>query len=198
MNDTEKLNRLADQMAIHDLMARYARCVDRAQWAGLRDIYHPGATDDHGGYVGDVEGFIEWVSRRHVAIPEAMHFLGNCLVEFADNDTAMVETYFCAYLRISAEAAAANTAFLKPGASSSDGHDMSVRGRYIDRVDKRNGEWRISKRITVYEAIDSRPANGPRPNPDHQWSSRSPADPVFKMREEIFGPAGKENSTRAA
>jgi hypothetical protein len=88
MSDIDKLSRLADQMEIQDLMARYTRCVDRAQWAGLRDIYHPDATDDHGAYVGNVEGFIEWVSRRHAAIPEAMHFLGNCLMEFADRDTA--------------------------------------------------------------------------------------------------------------
>ena len=99
-----------------------------------------------------------------------------------------METYFCAYLRVSAEAVAANAAFTQAGASAGEGHDVTVRGRYVDRVERRAGEWRIARRVTVFESIDSRPANGPRPNPDHRWSSRSQADPVFKMRAEIFGP----------
>lgn len=36
----------------------------------------------------------------HEAVDEAMHFLGNCLVAFGDHDTALVETHFCAYLRL--------------------------------------------------------------------------------------------------
>ncbi|MFT3819291.1 MAG: nuclear transport factor 2 family protein [Rubrivivax sp.] len=191
MNDTDRLQRLADRMEIQDLMARYSRCVDRAQWAGLREIYHPDAVDDHGAYVGDVEGFIAWVSRRHAAITEAMHFLGNCLVDFAGPDTALVETYFTAYMRISGEAVAANAMFMQAGAGAGESHDVVIRGRYVDRVERRAGVWRIAKRVTVFESIDSRPANGPRPNPDHRWASRSRDDTVFRMRDEIFG-AGVE------
>lgn len=181
------LQRLADQLAIQDLMARYARHVDRRQWEALREIYHPDATDDHGGYVGPVDGFIEWVSRRHAAVDESMHFLGNCLVEFGDHDTALVETYFCAYLRLGPQAGTEN-AMLRGGAEAgANGQDVAVRGRYVDRVERRDGVWRIAKRVTVFEAIDSKPADGPRPNPDHRWAVRSHSDPVYAMRDEILG-----------
>lgn len=190
MTDTDTLQRLADRVAIQDLMCRYTRYVDRRQWDALRSIYHPDATDDHGAYVGGVEGFIDWVSSRHAAIDEAMHFLGNCLVEFGDRDTALVETCFCAYLRMSPQAAASNAKFLAAGGGEGHGHDVTVRGRYVDRVERRaDREWRIAKRVTVFEAIDSQPASGPRPNPEFKWASRSREDIVFRMREEIIGRA---------
>ncbi|MCO5397802.1 nuclear transport factor 2 family protein [Ralstonia soli] len=185
-DDSANLQRLADQLAIQDLMARYARHVDRRQWTALREIYHPDATDDHGGYVGPIDGFIEWVSRRHEAVDESMHFLGNCLVEFGNNDTALVETYFCAYLRLGPQAGSENAMLSSSTGAGTHGRDVAVRGRYVDRVERRNGVWRIAKRVTVFEAVDSKPADGPRPNPDHQWSIRSRADAVYAMRDEIF------------
>lgn len=46
---------------------------------------------------------------------------------------------------------------------------------------------RIAKRATVFEAIDSKPADDPRPNPDHRSAVRSRTDQIYAMREEIFG-----------
>lgn len=186
-DNTATLQRLADQIAIQDLMARYARHVDRRQWDALRDIYHPDATDDHGGYAGHIDGFIEWVSHRHETVDESMHFLGNCLVEFADHENALVETYFCAYLRLGPQVGTENAMLRGSTEAGAYSQDVAVRGRYVDHVARRDGAWRIAKRVTVFEAIDSKPADGPRPNPDHQWAVRSHADQVYAMRDEIFG-----------
>lgn len=85
---------MADRLAIQDLMATYAQGVDRRDWEAVRATFHPDATDDHGDCKGGVDGFIEWVSRRHAGIEQSMHFLGNCRIEFAAADRAVVETYY--------------------------------------------------------------------------------------------------------
>ena len=55
-NLDDKLQRLIDKDEIRDLISRYARGVDRADWDLVRDTYHPDATDDHGDYKGEWEG----------------------------------------------------------------------------------------------------------------------------------------------
>ncbi len=61
--DTElrdQIQRLADRADIYDCMQRYARGIDRADRALLRSAYHDGAVDDHVGFVGAVDDFIDW------------------------------------------------------------------------------------------------------------------------------------------
>src|SRR5215210_6467344 len=68
---TDDIRRLIDRAGIQDLMARYARSVDRRDWDAVRSTFHPDAHDDHGDYKGDVDGFITWVSERHAKISQS-------------------------------------------------------------------------------------------------------------------------------
>jgi hypothetical protein len=187
MSETETpMQRLTDQFAIRDVLARYARGVDRREWDLVRSAFHPDAWDDHGAYRGGVDGMIEWVRRRHESIEQAMHFLGNCLVEFADDDTALVETYYSAYLRLGPEATESRSMLL--GDSTASAHvDTTVLGRYIDRFERRHGEWRIARRVSLYEAIRVEPVADPSRNPEYDWAARDQTDAVFKMRRDVFG-----------
>lgn len=92
MNDA--LQRLIDKDEIRDLLSRYARGVDRADWDGVRETYHKDAYDDHGDYKGGIDGFIEFGRSRTGGATQVMHFLGECLIEFASPAVAIVETYF--------------------------------------------------------------------------------------------------------
>src|SRR5262245_52001246 len=57
----EELQRLSDESAVKDVVLRYARAIDRMDLELLRDCYHPGAIDDHGGpFLGTIEEFIPW------------------------------------------------------------------------------------------------------------------------------------------
>jgi hypothetical protein len=184
--DGANVRRVMDQFAISDALARYARGVDRRQWEMVRSVFHPDASDDHGAYRGGIDGLIKWVSARHAPIEQAMHFLGNILIEFANDDTALVETYFTASVRLGPEATESRTSLLNDAAGTSH-VDTTVLGRYIDRFERRQGEWKIAKRITIYEAIRTQPVADAYRNPDYVWAKRDTSDAVFEMRREIFG-----------
>ncbi|WP_372510317.1 nuclear transport factor 2 family protein [Mycolicibacterium pyrenivorans] len=61
----DKLRTLTDRAEISDCMQRYARGMDRQDRALLRSAYHDGAVDDHVGFVGPVDDFIDWAFAYH-------------------------------------------------------------------------------------------------------------------------------------
>ena len=179
---TAPLQQLIDRAAIQDLMARYARGVDRRDWALVRSTFHPDAHDDHGEYKGGVDGFIAWVSRRHENVVQSVHFLGNCLIEFTSPDVALVETYYIARQTYGADATAARSMIsggdVKPGPVEAE-----IWGRYIDIVVRRNGEWRTVRRIVAFEIMQAAAATSHPLKADWAQSKRDPSDPLGAMRE---------------
>lgn len=175
---------LLDWIAIHDLIARYASAVDRRDWARVRDTFHPDAHDDHGEYKGDVDGFIAWVSKRHAEVTQSMHFLGNCLIEFAGPDVALVETYFIAKQTIPGGAATAST-MLSDAKSTGGGTEAEIWGRYIDIVEKRKGEWRTAKRVVAFEVMHAGPVRSIPLKSTWARSTRDASDPLHAMREAV-------------
>jgi hypothetical protein len=61
----ERVSRLEASAEIYDCMMRYARGIDRRDRELLRSAYHDGAVDDHVGFVGEVDGFIDWAFAYH-------------------------------------------------------------------------------------------------------------------------------------
>lgn len=179
--DAQALQRLLDKDQIYEVVCRYARGVDRGDEAMVRSTYHVDAYDDHVDYRGDIDGFILWLREIFEGYENSMHFLGNCLIEFAGPDVAMVETSF------------ASRRLRKPEGDEVVGlgpNDMICRqawGRYLDRMERRDGEWRIAKRVTVTDDRFVSVAKDGARRDDIIWGSRSPADPVFAFRKEVLG-----------
>ena len=125
---------LYDRQAIHDLVVKYCRAVDRMDREMLLSVYHPDAIDDHGHFTGSAEGFIDWAFGYHGTYQHAhQHIVANHTCEL-DGDVAHAETYWI-FAGRNAEGAA-----LSLGG-----------GRYIDRFERRNGEWRIALRKCVVD-----------------------------------------------
>ena len=142
---------IADQLVaraqIHDAMMRYLRGCDRKDWDLIRSAYHPDAHHYHGDVDGSVEELIEWIKsptggKHHLMkvngneverIPQVMHFIGNMAYEFVGDDVAIVESYA---LTLQVE-------------QFEDGHQefIEIGLRYVDRFERRNGEWKIADRI---------------------------------------------------
>jgi len=131
------LEELLDKQALHELLMRYCRGVDRNDAELLASVYHSDAYDDHGIYRGDAHGFVEWVLGRQEGTRSSMHCILNEYFTL-DGDVAHGECYFV-WCATSPEDAAAPPELTMTG------------GRYIDRFERRDGEWRIARRQVVLE-----------------------------------------------
>lgn len=153
-----RLVELLDREAIRDCMYRYCRGVDRGDEAALRSAYWPDATDQHGRYSGPVEGFFDTVRKGAAANPRSVHQVSNILIEFVNRTTAVVESYFNALQR----------------SSRGDGAIAQVllAGRYCDVFEKRNDEWRVAKRVVVYDWVERQ--EPPAESEEQRFGQRTP------------------------
>lgn len=130
---------LHDKEAIRECLYRYCRGVDRADEDALRSAYWPDAHDRHGAYVGSAEGFMAQALPRLRSGGRGIHQISNILIELHGN-TAAVESSFLAL-----QANAATPAL-----------ETFLCGRYLDRFEKRQDQWRVADRTVVYDWIEER------------------------------------------
>jgi hypothetical protein len=83
--------------------------------------------------VGTVEDFLAMWLPKQRGRHRAQHYTTNQTIDL-DGDDAHVETYWLCVLK----------------QLDSDGGEL-LGGRYLDRFERRNGEWRIAKRVVVHE-----------------------------------------------
>jgi hypothetical protein len=128
------LRRLCDRRAIRDCVSAYAHAVDRHDDGRIAAVFHPDAIDDHGRYVGGVEGFVRWVNGVHEANEEAhAHNVTTHCCDIAGH-TAHAESYVLWVLR-----------------HRGGGRVLFGSGRYLDRLERRGGVWRIALRKVIRE-----------------------------------------------
>jgi len=132
-----RLERVADEHDIRQLYYRYCRGIDRRQYELVRGCYHPDATDEHGDFRGGVDAFIEMISNSLPRYRSTNHFIGNLLIE-VEGQKARGEAYAIAYSRLFPRGE-------KPA------RDQYVGFRYVDDLEKRDGEWRIAHRVCVFD-----------------------------------------------
>jgi hypothetical protein len=188
VKDQYTTERIADRMAIQDVMYKWCRAIDRLDYEGIRAIFHPDATDNHGPYVGGVDGLVEWVRERHKSIPFSSHQVSNILIEFASPDLALVETCVRALQRYPAEAKASLAQLSGGQTGRADvGVDMLASSRYVDRFERRKGEWRIARRTLVadWKQLIEVTQDAPKPRPGWIVGRRDTQDFVYLERAEL-------------
>lgn len=130
------LQRLVDEAAIRDVLARYCRAVDRGDEALLASCYHEDALDDHGVFQGSAQEFARLLGPTMERTCDAsQHFLGQSLID-VEGETARAESYVIAVHR------------------RGSGRDVALEtfgARYLDRLSRRDGDWRIDERVVVHE-----------------------------------------------
>jgi hypothetical protein len=153
MNDIVDV--LASEAYIRKLQMRYCRAVDRLDFDMLRACFHSDATLDYGFYAGGLEGFLAWTEQGLKLFTNTTHFTGNQLVE-VNEDRASAENYTLATHRCEPN----GTEPLR---------DFVLAIRYVDRLERRNGEWRIAHRAFILDwwRYDSVEALGTRPPGAH-------------------------------
>jgi hypothetical protein len=131
---SEKLQRLIDRQEILDCIHRYTRALDRHDDDLLRSVFHEDALDNHGRWVGARDDFVQWANHEcHNELDAHMHHITSHWCEI-EGPIAHTESYVLFVHR------------------HKDGKTVQVAGgRYIDRLEKRDDEWRIAVRRLVLD-----------------------------------------------
>jgi len=131
----EELQAMLDREKIRNCVIRLARGEDRRDAELIKASWWPDATYDYGVQSGDFPSYLAWVVPGADAIRNTQHVLGQTHVELA-SDTARAETHVISYHRVD---------------MGSGDQDTCIGGRYLDRMEKRGGEWRIAERVMLYD-----------------------------------------------
>jgi hypothetical protein len=174
----QKLETAADKIEIADIVYKYCRAIDRMDRELLESVFHDDSIHHHGEYEGPSSDFCNFAFDILAEMEFTQHHIGNILIE-VDGDTAWSESYWTAYHRI-AKGKESDMGFLAEHDVNID-EDVFVGGRYIDKFERRDGEWKIAKRQGVHDWFRFEPANekgqltasGPTP-------SRSRQDPAYQ------------------
>ncbi len=134
MTVADRLQELLDRQAIADCVQRYARGIDRHDVDLVASCYHPDAIDDHGSFIGTGRALAEWAIAAHEGMASTQNHITTHVVELG-GDTAHGETYYFVIGR------------------SKSGITWHIGGRYIDRFERRDGEWRIAARLCLVESM---------------------------------------------
>ncbi|WP_207841644.1 nuclear transport factor 2 family protein [Williamsia soli] len=147
LSDAElaEVRELLELRAIQEVMLRYGRAVDRADADLMATIFWPEGVDNHGMYDGDAAGFFERaLNARDDAGRARHHLIGAPRILSREGDQAKVETYF---IFVGVYGAGPNDNL---GTVEHDTIGFNS-GRYRDLFEKRDGSWRVLKRLTVYD-----------------------------------------------
>lgn len=126
----------ADKLAIQDLIYRYARGADRGDLEILRSCFHPDAHENHMGMLdGNAWAFCEAAARGFPTLKRMHHAIANVGIEL-HGDVAFAESYTTAYQRLEADDTPC---------------DCFVFARSLDRLERRDGRWRIADRRVVMD-----------------------------------------------
>jgi hypothetical protein len=132
------LRELLDRQAIHQVMLRYARGLDRLDNELARSCYWDDAIEDHGQFVGTPDDFLKYADGTTLMFEAVQHGLLNHVCDL-QGDEAFCETYY-----------------QFTGVTAGEGPNFVSTGRYIDHFQKRPGkagsEWRIANRVTIVES----------------------------------------------
>jgi len=166
------LQEVRDRQAIYDCIMRYCRGIDRFDAPLAKSAYHPDGIDDHGWFVGPGVQFIDHAIALHRRLQQRTHHhITNHIVEL-DGDTAHTESYYI-FRSLNVE----------------EPWHATVSGRYIDRLERRDGQWGIIARVCTVEVRDQGwDPDGTQLDGTNQATSRDHNDPSY-MRPLVIDPA---------
>jgi len=138
--DPARLASWLDRQEILDCLTRFCRGIDRFDRSLFLSAFHLDAVIDAGDFVGEPEALYRWARDLHERGQSAtQHHLTNHRCEI-EGDTAHAETYYLFVGR------------------NRDGTNWLAGGRYVDRLERREGSWRIALRCNAVEWSGDLPA----------------------------------------
>jgi hypothetical protein len=166
--DQAELRALLDRQAITEQINRYCRAVDRLDIPLGHEVFHEDATADYGAglYQGDGRGVIDFICASHLLTLNHSHQVCNSIITLS-GDRAGSETYFHSATRLIQDDALMQ---------------IRVWGRYLDAWSRRDGQWRIDKRQTLFDFDEVRAVNEMVRRED---GSRDHTDPSYAVLKDL-------------
>ena len=128
-----RLDALLDKQDILECLTRFSRGMDRLDRTLFLSAFHEDATIAAGPFVGSPTELYDWAGPMHEQGQTATHHnLLNATYDI-QGDVAHTETYYLFVGR------------------NRDDSNWIAGGRYIDRLERRDGEWRIALRTNAIE-----------------------------------------------
>jgi hypothetical protein len=125
---------LSDRVAIADLETGWIR-RDLAQWDALRDLFHPDGVIEVTWFEGLFSDFVDASARMGASDFRTKHVITAPVVTFDESRTRAV----------------AETNAIIVGENISLGLGCNGHNRFIDRIEKRDGLWKIVDRKSIYD-----------------------------------------------
>ncbi len=172
-NSDSRIQTLINRQDISDCLMRFSRGMDRFDRAIYLSAFHDDAVIAAGPFVGGAAECWDWAIPMHQAGQVLTHHVLLNNVTDIDGETAHSETYY--------QFVARNHPWEEGGGETV----MLAGGRYIDRLERRDGEWRIALRTNIIEWSCIQPAM-PLPFGDvpdvsaNGASARDKSDPSYQ------------------
>jgi hypothetical protein len=141
MTDDADIQEMLDKQRITEVLYRYSRGADRLDVELLRSVFFDDATVDYGSFfVGTGWDYSDYVIEILLLDNiSTQHVIGNILIEVT-GDAAYAESYAVAH-----HARSGNRRTDEAGRVDVWG------GRYVDRLERRGGQWRIARRVCIID-----------------------------------------------
>ncbi len=127
---------------IGDVVKDLARGTDRLDRELMASCYHRDGTDDHNVFRGTGTAFAQWVVDTLGHFETTMHFVASPRIRrlppHDGNEVARVDTYCVAH-------------HVSRPADDGTQTDMLLGLRYVDRFERREGEWKIAARVCAFD-----------------------------------------------
>lgn len=128
---------------IREVLAAYARAIDRADGELLKSCYFQDAIEEHGSsFTGNAHDYVDVAMPKVRKMGVMQHLLGSSWIDLR-GAVAYVETYIWTFAR-----------FSKDGRD----YDTFTGGRLWDRFERRGAEWKIAHRRTIFDWNRDTPA----------------------------------------
>ena len=131
------IENLLDKEAILSLVQRYCRAADRRDYALMQSLYHDDAIEDHGSFFnGLAKDFLSQLPAIQAPMQILAHHITTCNIVFNKHNASQAEgeIYVLALHQVQTENGLI---------------DVMISGRYLDRYEKRDGQWKFSFRTIV-------------------------------------------------
>jgi hypothetical protein len=131
----QRLQEIIDHHEITQTLREYCHGCDRCDEERMASVYLKDSFDDHGNFKAPGPEFAKLMTAEILATTSSLyHMLGQSLIKI-NGEEAGAETYFFAVSRD----------------TRSDGVEMcnQLGGRFVDKLERRDGRWRIKHRVVV-------------------------------------------------